>query len=117
MEFNKDKIINKKAGAPKRISDEELQAALDSGLFCSYSAIARYFGVTPSAISKRVQKLKQTPVPEPILAADLEINNRIINDYSTRVNCWGWSRVEAEKYVCDMYSISSAELIDILGGK
>ena len=58
MEFNTEKIINKKSGAPKKITDEQLIAALESGLFDSYSAIARYFEVTPGAISKRVKQLR-----------------------------------------------------------
>ena len=59
MNFDVERIENKKSGKPATISNEQIIEALESGLFESYSAIARYFGVTPSAISKRVKKLRE----------------------------------------------------------
>lgn len=59
MEFDTTKIENKKRGRTQLVTDEQIIAAVKSGLFESQSAIARYFNVKPQTIQKRVKKLRE----------------------------------------------------------
>ena len=60
MEFEKEKIQNKGKGSGNRkVTDEEILATLNSGLFSSKAAIARYFEVTPQALGQRIKRLKE----------------------------------------------------------
>lgn len=60
MEFNLTKIENKGRGSGNRkITDEEIIDAINSGLFESKAAIARYFKITPQAIGQRIKRLRE----------------------------------------------------------
>ena len=65
MNFDQDKI-NEANGRKewrgdynRKFTDEELIKALNSGLFNSKAAIARYFGVNKTAVYARIKKLKE----------------------------------------------------------
>ena len=64
MNFDKEKLeqANKKEWRGeynRKFTDEELIEALNSGLFTSSAAIARYFGVSKTAVYLRIKKLRE----------------------------------------------------------
>lgn len=60
MKFDLNKINNQGKGSRNRkFTDEELIEAVNSGLFTSKAAIARYFEVSPAAIYARIKKLQE----------------------------------------------------------
>ena len=62
MEFDLNKIDNRlqnKGSGKRKVTDEQIIAALNSGLFTSQAAIARYFEITPQALGQRIKKLRE----------------------------------------------------------
>lgn len=62
FDLEKVKQVNKeewRGSANRKFTDEELIEALESDLFSSQAAIARYFGVSTAAISQRIKKLRE----------------------------------------------------------
>jgi predicted transcriptional regulator len=62
MEFDLAKIDNKKdkkGSGNRKVTNEEIIAALQSGLFDSQAAIARYYGVTPQALGQRIKRMRE----------------------------------------------------------
>lgn len=65
MNFDLEKIsqVNKtkewRGEYNRKFTDEELIEALNSGLFSSKAAIARYFGVTKTSVYLRIKKLRE----------------------------------------------------------
>ena len=60
MEFDISKIDNKagKGSGNRKVTDEEIIAAIESGLFSSQASIARYYGVTPQALGQRIKRMR-----------------------------------------------------------
>ena len=62
MEFDLTKIDNRtknKGSGNRKVTDEQIIEALNSGLFTSQAAIARYFDITPQALGQRIKKLRE----------------------------------------------------------
>ena len=60
MKFDIERIENKGKGSGNRkVTDEQVIEAVNSGLFTSTSAIARYFKMTPQGMSQRIKRLKE----------------------------------------------------------
>lgn len=62
IDLEKVKQVNKeewRGEYNRKFTDEELIEALESNLFSSQAAIARYFGVSRAAISQRIKKLRE----------------------------------------------------------
>lgn len=63
MDFDIDKVTEAntkewRGEYNKKYSDEELIAAINSGLFTSKAAIARYFNVSTTSVYARIKKLR-----------------------------------------------------------
>ena len=62
IDLEKVKQVNKeewRGEYNRKFTDEQLIEALNSGLFTSNAAIARYFGVSKTSVYARIKKLRE----------------------------------------------------------